>query len=592
MNDVPKTLFAFIRYSLRPYRALVIGLLCTDLAWSLLGTLGPYAIKMLIDNANAWTSASQPDINMLIWPAALYVLVNVLLGINFRINDGFSRSLLPRLHASITHTMFAYLKNHSHRFFQDHFAGSLSNKISDMADGIVSTVRLANASTEQFTAMVVAACAMMVVQPFFGAVIILWATTFILISYYFSRKAEQYANDYSELRSSISGKIVDSIGNMLTARAFARRDYEQGLIGTEVDSMVKKDRQLQWYILQLRIWQDVSIVILVATMLSGLIYYYVNQKVTLGDFAFIITLTISIFQFLWYIADQLVNFSQQIGKCSQALSIIVIPHDIVEEANAKPLVVTRGDITLDKVTFSYNENSSIFENISLTLEAAKKYGLVGFSGSGKTTFVNLIMRFYDIHSGKILIDGQDIKAVTLDSLYEQIAMIPQETQLFHRTLMENIRYGRIDASDEEVYAASKMSSCHEFIEKLPLGYHTLVGERGIKLSGGQRQRIAIARAFLKNAPILIMDEATSALDSITEEFIQNELYQHMAGKTTIVIAHRLSTLSKMDSILVFDQGKIIEQGSHDDLIALGRHYAKLWAMQSGGFLPEMKEESQ
>jgi ATP-binding cassette subfamily B protein len=291
-------------------------------------------------------------------------------------------------------------------------------------------------------------------------------------------------------------------------------------------------------------------------------------------------------------ASQLVSFSQEMGKCSQALSIIVIPHDIVEAPHAKSLVISKGEIKFDQVSFSYHENSNIFENVSLTIKPAQKYGLVGFSGSGKTTFANLIMRFYDVDSGQILIDGQNIKEVTLNSLYEQIAMIPQETQLFHRTLMENIRYGRIDASDEEVYAASKMSSCHEFIEKLPLGYHTLVGERGIKLSGGQRQRIAIARAFLKNAPILIMDEATSALDSVTEQFIQNELYQHMAGKTTIVIAHRLSTLAKMDMILVFDAGHIIEQGTHEELLAHNGHYATLWAMQSGGFLPDKNETDQ
>ncbi len=455
-----------------------------------------------------------------------------------------------------------------------------------MADGLVTITRIGDEAAQQFFAMILAAIAMMLVQPFFAVIIVIWACAFIGISYHFSKKAEKISSDYSELRSEVTGLLVDSIGNMLTARAFARREFEQSLVGEKMQHVVKTDRQLQWYILQLRIWQDLSIIVLVAAMLGGLIYFYINGKVTLGDFAFIITLTVSIFQFLWYLASQLVSFSQEMGKCAQALSIIITPHEIVEAPEAKQLIVSQGEITVDQVSFSYHEKAPVFHDISLTIEAAKKYGLVGYSGSGKTTFANLIMRFYDVDSGRILIDGQNIQEVTLNSLYEQIALIPQETQLFHRTLMENIRYGRVDATDEEVYAASKMSSCHEFIEKLPLGYDTLVGERGIKLSGGQRQRIAIARAFLKNAPILIMDEATSALDSVTEEFIQNELYQHMAGKTTIVIAHRLSTLSKMDTILVFDQGRIIEQGTHSELLALKGHYATLWAMQSGGFLPD------
>lgn len=214
---------------------------------------------------------------------------------------------------------------------------------------------------------------------------------------------------------------------------------------------------------------------------------------------------------------------------------------------------------------------------------------MGFSGSGKSTFVNLILRFYDLEGGRILIDGQDIAQVTQDSLHSQIAMIPQDTSLFHRTLMENIRYGRLDATDEEVLQASQKAHCHEFIAQLYEGYDALVGERGVKLSGGQRQRIAIARAILKNARIVILDEATSSLDSLTEKYIQESLRQLMAGRTTIVIAHRLSTLRDMDRILVFHEGQVIEDGAHEELLRNGGHYAKLWDMQAGGFLPDTPE---
>ncbi len=259
--------------------------------------------------------------------------------------------------------------------------------------------------------------------------------------------------------------------------------------------------------------------------------------------------------------------------------------------DAKPLVVTKGHIKFEQVTFYYKEDNSLFEQLDVEIQAGTKVGLVGASGSGKTTFVNLILRFFDVESGRILIDGQDIAQVTQDSLHEQIAMIPQDTSLFHRSLMENIRYGRLEATDQEVIEAAKRAHCHEFISSLPEGYHTLVGERGIKLSGGQRQRIAIARAMLKNAPILVLDEATSALDSVTEKYIQVALSSLMQGRTVIVIAHRLSTLAEMDRILVFDQGHIIEDGNHPTLLAKQGHYAKLWHMQAGGFLLEQEEIS-
>jgi ATP-binding cassette subfamily B protein len=289
---------------------------------------------------------------------------------------------------------------------------------------------------------------------------------------------------------------------------------------------------------------------------------------------------------MWEMAGRLVQFAEELGKCSQALTIITTEHEITDRPEAKPLHVTQGEIIFDNVTFHYLANNRLFENKHVEIAAGSKVGLVGFSGSGKTTFVNLILRFFDIGGGRITIDGQDIASVTQDSLRAQISMIPQDTSLFHRSLMENIRYGRLDATDEEVIEAAKKAHCHEFICQLPEGYNALVGERGVKLSGGQRQRIAIARAILKNAKILILDEATSALDSVTEQYIQESLETLMRGCTTIVIAHRLSTLSAMDRILVFDKGHIIEDGTHRELLEQNGHYARMWHMQAGGFLPE------
>jgi ATP-binding cassette subfamily B protein len=287
--------------------------------------------------------------------------------------------------------------------------------------------------------------------------------------------------------------------------------------------------------------------------------------------------------------EEILRFSKEVGNCRQALNIIVEPHEIQDHPNASDLLVTQGQIVFDKVQFQYQNTEPLFENKTVTILPGQKVGLVGHSGSGKTTFVNLILRLFDVSQGTILIDGQDIKKVTQQSLRKNIGMIPQDPSLFHRTLFENIQYGRFEATSDEVITAAKQANAHEFIMHLPKGYESLVGERGVKLSGGQRQRIAIARAFLKNAPILILDEATSQLDSVTEQNIQESLWQLMQNKTTIVIAHRLSTLLHMDRILVFEKGRIIEDGTHQALLAQAGRYSSLWAAQVGGFIFDEEE---
>jgi len=296
--------------------------------------------------------------------------------------------------------------------------------------------------------------------------------------------------------------------------------------------------------------------------------------------------TVWLLGWLWYITFQLTIFVREKATVGNALKLIQQSHGLTDKKNAQPVQITQGEICFGDVTFSYQKNCTVFSQLNLIIPGGQRIGLVGYSGSGKSTFVNLILRFYDVQSGRILIDQQNIANVTQDSLRAQIAMIPQEPALFHRTLMENIRYGRLDATDEEVIEASRLAHCHEFIGKLDDGYNALVGERGVKLSGGQRQRIAIARAMLKNAPILILDEATSSLDSVTEKLIQESLHILMQGRTTIVVAHRLSTLSGLDRIIVFDKGAIIEEGTKEHLLNLHGHFAKLWNMQTEGFLAD------
>lgn len=322
-----------------------------------------------------------------------------------------------------------------------------------------------------------------------------------------------------------------------------------------------------------------------------LVHLYRKNLISIGDFALILGLSMELGHMMWYTMSRIDEFNQAIGKCKQSLSSLVINPEINDRSDAQPLIVQKGEIKFDKVHFHYKGAEPIFEDKSIIIKSSQKVGLVGYSGAGKSTFVNLILRLYDVQSGKISIDGQDIRNVIQDSLHRNIGMIPQDPSLFHRTLMENIRYGKIDASDDEVIEAAKRAHAHEFISKLPQGYESLVGERGVKLSGGQRQRIAIARVILKNAPILILDEATSALDTPTEQLIQESLNEVLetSNATTIVIAHRLSTLLHMDRILVLDQGKIVEDGTHQELLDKNGMYKTLWDAQIGGFLPDKRE---
>jgi ATP-binding cassette subfamily B multidrug efflux pump len=290
-----------------------------------------------------------------------------------------------------------------------------------------------------------------------------------------------------------------------------------------------------------------------------------------------------------WVAWQVTTIFENVGVVQEGMSTIARPIALTDRPDAKPLTITRGEVTFENVRFGYGRESGLIDGLSLTVRAGEKIGLVGRSGAGKSTLVNLLLRFFDLEDGRILIDGQDIAAVTQESLRAQISVVTQDTSLLHRSIRDNIRYGKIDASDAEIVAAAKLAHAQEFIDELEdwkgrRGYDAQVGERGVKLSGGQRQRVAIARVILKNAPILVLDEATSALDSEVEAAIQASLGTLMAGRTVIAIAHRLSTIAQMDRLVVLDRGRIVEQGSHDELLRRGGHYAALWRRQSGGFI--------
>ncbi len=586
MNKKDISLSSFFLNLIKPYKVYAIGLLFTAVYWGINNALSPYVLKLIIDKVAAFSGDKSAVFNAIKPDIIVYITLWFLIAIDMRLSDWFRLKLFPYLRYDLVNNMFAYLNQHSHRFFQNNFAGSLSNKISDMTAGTIAIFTTIDDAAAQIVGLIIAIISMLLVHPLFALVLLIWAIIFLGIAMVYFKPVQDLSNLFATSKTTLVGKIVDSISNITNLRLFSRATFENKLIQNTAQDTTDKDRAMQWTLLKMRIYWDLSIIVLIATNLYMLVVMYSKNQVSIGDFSFIISLSISIFYNLWYLASQFVLFAEELGKCRQALTLISEAHEITDKPNAQPLIITQGRIEFKNVSFHYDEGAHLFKNKSVVIEPGQKIGLVGLSGSGKSTFVNLILRLFDVESGQILIDGKNIRDVTQESLRENIAMIPQDVTLFHRTLMENIRYGCIDATDAEVIAASQKAHCHEFISRLPEKYNALVGERGIKLSGGQRQRIAIARAMLKNAPILILDEATSALDSLTEKLIQDGLHLLMQNRTTLVIAHRLSTLSEMDRILVFEKGRIIEDGSHEELIQIPSHYSHMWQMQAGGFLPD------
>lgn len=579
-------------YFLKPYKKTFYGMLISVFLLSIFTSLSPYCMKLIIDHVVAFKASSSENLfAVVMMPAIGFVLLYQLMDLCWLSYDYFKLKTLPKVREDIINALFNHLQGHSHAYFQRSFSGSLSTKVADMARGAELVIaQMVEPLFSQVMCLVVAAISLYWVNPLSSLVLVVWSIVFLTIVFFFYPKTLWYSQRFSESNSICMGKLVDSITNIVTAKLFAHHDYERKFLGKYVRESKNRDQDLQWYMIKIKTIQGTSVTLLFGCMVVVLIYAREKQWVTIGDFAFILSLSMTIMQGLWYLASHFLTFSQELGLCKQALTMINTPHEVKDLPGAACLKVTKGEIVFEAVSFHYERGKNIFKDKSITIQGGTKVGLVGFSGSGKTTFANLILRFFDVSAGRILIDGQDIAQVTQDSLHGQIAMIPQDPILFHRSLMENIRYGRLDATDAEVMEASKKAHCHEFAELLSEGYATIVGERGLKLSGGQRQRIAIARAILKNAPILILDEATSALDSITEQKIKESIEFLMQGRTTLVIAHRLSTLSDMDRILVFMGGHVVEEGTHEALLAQNGQYAKLWEMQAGGFLPEREAQ--
>ncbi|MEP9396599.1 ABC transporter ATP-binding protein [Mesorhizobium sp. KR2-14] len=490
-----------------------------------------------------------------------------------------------------------YLLNQSMTFYQDEFAGRIATKLMQTAlavrETVIKFVEVLNYVIVYFLGVlvIVGSADWRLVAP-----LLVWLGCYLVALRFFVPRLGKVGAAQADARSLMTGRIVDSYTNIQTVKLFshARReaDYAREGMSDFMQTAYAQGRLITLFYIV--VYALNSLLLLTVGALS--IYLWLGEVVTIGAVAVAIGLVLRLWGMSQWIMWEVSGLFENIGTVQDGITSISLPRLVEDKPNAPELTVPRGEIEFDKIGFHYGKGKGIIENLSLTIRPGEKVGLVGRSGAGKSTLVNLLLRFYDVESGRITIDGQDISAVAQDSLRAQIGMVTQDTSLLHRSVRENILYGRPDAGDEAMLEAARRASAQDFIATLAdakgrKGYDAHVGERGVKLSGGQRQRIAIARVMLKDAPILILDEATSALDSEVEAAIQENLYRLMEGKTVIAIAHRLSTIAAMDRLVVMDKGRIIEEGTHEELVARGGLYAQLWMRQSGGFLPEEVDAS-
>ncbi len=484
-------------------------------------------------------------------------------------------------------------------FYQDEFAGRVATKVMQTALAVRDTVLLVTDIlvfvTIYFVTMVVMVGGFdaWLLVPFLG-----WMVLYAAASFYFVPRLAKVAQEQADARSLMTGRITDAYTNIATVKLFSHARREAGYARAAMEEFLETVHRQMRMVSGFEIVNHALSMLLVASTTGLAMWLWTKGQVGTGAVAAAAAMALRLNGISHWIMWELASLFEHVGTVQDGLNTLARPHRVVDRPAAQPLQVTRGEIRFDDVNFHYGRGDEaaasaprVIERLTLTIRPGEKIGLVGRSGAGKSTIVNLLLRFYDIESGRILIDGQDIAAVTQDSLRAQVGMVTQDTSLLHRSVRDNILYGRPDAGDEQMVAAAHRAEAHEFIQGLTdpkgrQGYDAHVGERGVKLSGGQRQRIAIARVMLKDAPILLLDEATSALDSEVEAAIQESLYRLMEGKTVVAIAHRLSTIAAMDRLIVLDKGRIVEEGDHRSLLARGGIYARLWAHQSGGFLGE------
>lgn len=522
---------------------------------------------------------------------ALFNIIFIILGLHaigwvvWRISIFANNYLQPRVMMDLTNSSFEYLHQHSYRFFVNRFAGALVRKVNRFSGAFEGVADKLYWDLLPLALKTIGILGVLFYKNvLLGAAMLAWAIVFMAVNYALTMYKLKYDVKAAEINTRVTARLADTITNQVNIKIFAKFRDELSAFRR----LTYEEFRINYFTWNLGGYIESLQAVLTIALEFGIFYLAIGLWskgiLTVGDFVLLQAYVLQMVWRLWDFGRIFRQLYRNLADAEEMTEILMTPHEIKDQPNAKTLAVSKGAVEFDQVRFSYQDGREVV-NVSLAIAPGEKVGFVGPSGAGKTTLSALLLRFYDIESGAIRVDGESITEVTQESLRKNIALVPQEPILFHRTLMENIRYGKQGASDEEVIAAAHLAHCDEFIERLPDKYETYVGERGIKLSGGERQRVAIARAILKSAPILVLDEATSSLDSHSELLIQDALGKLMEGKTTIVIAHRLSTIMRMNRIIVLREGKIEETGTHQSLLANPLSlYKKLWDLQVGGFI--------
>ena len=587
----PATLMRYIGWLLRGAWP-VISVACVLSA--IAGTVevgSAWILGAVIDRA----TAAGPDLaftgeslTMILIALAFFMLARpVLMGLSSAANTLF---IMPNVWSLTLSRLHRWTMGQSVTYFDNDFAGRISQKQMQSASAMTEvSMETINSVVFAMSSIIGAAVLIFTIDPWLVAGFGVWFIGYVALIRYFLPRIRQRAKARAAARAMVSGQVVDTITNIKTVKLFAHADYEDRVALRAIGEFRNRAYDFAKVSVTFRVLLMTLAGALPVILVGGSLWLWSTGATTVGAIVAAGTVAIRLAQMTGWVSFTLMGISANIGELEDGMRTLAHPMRLEDKPGAVDLNVPEGRVVLDNLTFTYGGDVGGVDSVTLDIKPGEKLGIVGASGAGKSTLVALLMRLYDAESGHILIDGQDISSVTQDSLRRKIGMVTQETAMFNRSAMENIRYGRPEATEEEVFAAASQAEADLFIRTLSdhlgnEGYSARLGERGVKLSGGQRQRIALARAILKDAPILVLDEATSALDSEVEASIQSALERVMEGKTVLAVAHRLSTISHMDRIAVLDQGRIVELGSHDDLLAKGGLYARYWSRQSGGFI--------
>lgn len=568
---------------------LFLALICCTVCFGgLLNYGNPLVMSLIVDRVSAGPVAANQVLHVFGPFVVALISINVLGQACSKLQDYFLYKLEIAVNYDLATMAFDALSNQSMTFHSNRYGGTLVSQTTKFTSAYNQLVETMNFPFLPVFGSVTFTCILLAPRvPVYVAILMVLLALYATISYIMYKRILHLNEKAASAQNQLSGELSDAVTNILAVKTYGREDYEKDLFDQANREVVTRDSKRMWSSLTRGIITaciTVTIMAVVTVFIAGGNAWF---GITPGTLVMMFTYTYTITNQFNFINNGLQRFNRAFGDASGMTMVLDEPRLVADKPDAKPLSVTKGDIDFSGINFWYTDGgvkTYVFEDFNLSIPAGQRVGLVGVSGAGKTTLTKLLLRLSDIQEGQILVDGQNVADITQQSLRRNIAYVPQEALLFHRTIAENIAYGRPDATMDQIRAAAKQANALEFIEKLPQGFETITGERGIKLSGGQRQRIAIARAMLADCPILVLDEATSALDSESEHLVQDALSKLMAGRTSIVVAHRLSTVASLDRIVVLDQGRIIEDGPHAQLIEADGEYAHLWNRQTGAYL--------